>query len=767
MDGGIHAGEGLQWPLQMHGSAASTRADPGVPVWTSARLLGISSRPASRRGGAARLPAERRPARRRSPVRLRPQRPDEERLVSPRLWARAVSPPPLPLAVRKSAARPRGPAHPRAARATARPLLSSPYPNPRVLRPDLGGTAEKAPAATCCTPGGRRRRPETPVHVEMRGRPTRGWAGHGANGKPYQLTHAENVSVGGGRTGELHATYDAAGGMTALTVRRDGACLPVGATCAQHFAYAWDELGRLAHARRWDVNAAEADAFIAEAPSLEETAALGTPAADLHYVYDSSDQRRLKRATDAEGETRHTAYVFASLELRQTSWGEASEQNGAPADYTRDEQTEVVYLFAHGVRLARLALDPALPRTSGGSATEPHVFLELGDHLGSTAAVLDLATSELAERTTYLAYGATDSDYRPERWGAFREDYRFTGKEEDREVGLVYFGKRFLSPALGRWMSADPLAVHVPGRADANLYAYVSGAVLQAVDPVGLEDSWWDTAVSAVKSAGAVVVEKGKEAVEAGKALAQHAIETTEAVVGEIAENPGDFVRGLAEGAVLSTVPQGAAVLALAEHQAGAQSSPARQLGRGLGEVAGGAVQVAQGVGIGTTGTAVGVAGAPETGGASLVLTAAAVTEGAVLVEKGALAVTVGLAVAGEAIVRASAARPPERAAPEPAKAPAPNNGNGGRHGGEAHDAAIDNEVRRLQGDANVTNIRKNQQQVDANGNKVGTNRPDVQYDKDGCHHCVEFDTKPASGARHQDTIQTNDPATNVELRTP
>ncbi len=130
----------------------------------------------------------------------------------------------------------------------------------------------------------------------MRGRPTRGWAGHGANGKPYQLTHAENVSVGGGRTGELHATYDAAGGMTALTVRRDGACLPVGATCAQHFAYAWDELGRLVHARRWDVNAAQADAFIAEAPSLEETAALGTPAADLHYVYDSSDQRRLKRA---------------------------------------------------------------------------------------------------------------------------------------------------------------------------------------------------------------------------------------------------------------------------------------------------------------------------------------------------------------------------------------------------------------------------------------------------------------------------------------
>src|SRR5690606_16635322 len=74
------------------------------------------------------------------------------------------------------------------------------------------------------------------------------------------------------------------------------------------------------------------------------------------------------------------------------------------------------------------------------------------------------------------------------RWASFREDYRFTGKEEDVEVGLQYFGKRFLNPLLGRWISADPLAVHAPGEADLNLYAYVSGAVLKNVDPLGLEE---------------------------------------------------------------------------------------------------------------------------------------------------------------------------------------------------------------------------------------------------------------------------------------
>jgi RHS repeat-associated protein len=114
------------------------------------------------------------------------------------------------------------------------------------------------------------------------------------------------------------------------------------------------------------------------------------------------------------------------------------------------------------------------------------VFLNVRDQLGSTAATIDLGTGELVQSSTSMAYGAQDSSYRPTRWESFREDYRFTGKEDDIELGLVYFGKRYYAPMLGRWISADPLAVHVPGRADLNVYAYVHGMPLAAVDPVGL-----------------------------------------------------------------------------------------------------------------------------------------------------------------------------------------------------------------------------------------------------------------------------------------
>ncbi|MCU0694817.1 MAG: RHS repeat-associated core domain-containing protein [Polyangiaceae bacterium] len=142
----------------------------------------------------------------------------------------------------------------------------------------------------------------------------------------------------------------------------------------------------------------------------------------------------------------------------------------------------MVYLGPGGSRLARVKFFPGnVPEASSGKA---HVLLNLGNHLGSTSSVLDKDTSELVERSTYQPYGAAESDYRPDRWSNFREDYRFTGKEEDVEVGLQYFGKRYYAPTLGRWVSADPLSVHEVG-GDLNTYAYVHGTTFATVDPNG------------------------------------------------------------------------------------------------------------------------------------------------------------------------------------------------------------------------------------------------------------------------------------------
>jgi RHS repeat-associated protein len=238
-------------------------------------------------------------------------------------------------------------------------------------------------------------------------------------------------------------------------------------------------------ARRWDL--ASADGQTAGGPLPATVVAV-----DLRYAYDAGDTRVLKTSADttagaafddAARAGSHTVYVFDSVELRGAGW----VCGGETADYELSMRTEVPYLTVGGARIGRVHYETdAVPASS---FVQAHVYLELPDHLGSTSIVIDRETGELVEAGTYTAQGTKESDYRPERWKSFREDYGFTGKEEDVEVGLTYFGKRFLNPYLGRWMSPDPLALHAPGEGDLNLYAYVHGRLLSAVDPVGLNDT--------------------------------------------------------------------------------------------------------------------------------------------------------------------------------------------------------------------------------------------------------------------------------------
>ena len=67
----------------------------------------------------------------------------------------------------------------------------------------------------------------------------------------------------------------------------------------------------------------------------------------------------------------------------------------------------------------------------------------------------------------------------------------FTGKEQDPETSLYYFGARYYDSWRGQWLSVDPLSKKYPGWSP---YNYVRDNPIGFVDPNGSQQkpSWWD-----------------------------------------------------------------------------------------------------------------------------------------------------------------------------------------------------------------------------------------------------------------------------------
>jgi RHS repeat-associated protein len=197
----------------------------------------------------------------------------------------------------------------------------------------------------------------------------------------------------------------------------------------------------------------------------------------LSYAYSAGGRTRVT-TKDAHGSEFHTLDVFGTLRLVDTKYGTATTD-----DYRVAPENAVGLVGG----VARVFYDRGVVLPMAG-VTPLHVFFDLDDYMGSSTFVIDKDSGEIVERTTYQAYGALESDYRPDRWGAGREAFKFSGKEEDIEVGATYFGARYYNARLGRWMSADPLEIHGLG-GDTNPYAYVGGHVLSSVDPFGLGEA--------------------------------------------------------------------------------------------------------------------------------------------------------------------------------------------------------------------------------------------------------------------------------------
>jgi RHS repeat-associated protein len=191
-----------------------------------------------------------------------------------------------------------------------------------------------------------------------------------------------------------------------------------------------------------------------------------TGAAGYAYTYDGDGNRVRKSSSSTTG----TLYWYMTPGIV----GE-SDLSGNLTDE---------YVFFDGERIARKS-------TNG-------VFYYFSDHLKTASVITDSSGNIKSESDFYpwggeLQFVANDSNH-----------YKFTGKERDSETQLDYFGARYYSNGLGRWVSADwsPTPIPVPyadfgDPQSLNLYQFVGGNPASKADP----DGHWPTLLAPVAEA--------------------------------------------------------------------------------------------------------------------------------------------------------------------------------------------------------------------------------------------------------------------------
>jgi RHS repeat-associated protein len=120
----------------------------------------------------------------------------------------------------------------------------------------------------------------------------------------------------------------------------------------------------------------------------------------------------------------------------------------------------------------------------GARAVAPEYMIRGGvtyrfvtDHLGSVRLVVNNTSGVVQQRLDYDAWGRVVMDTNP----GF-QPFGYAGGLVDSATGVVRFGVRDYDAVIGRWLSPDPIRF---AGADSNLFGYVRGDPVNAVDPSG------------------------------------------------------------------------------------------------------------------------------------------------------------------------------------------------------------------------------------------------------------------------------------------
>ena len=248
-------------------------------------------------------------------------------------------------------------------------------------------------------------------------------------------------------------TYDADGNLTA-----DGV-----------FNYTWDGENRLIAAEMQGVPA-------------------GVPSLRLDMTYDAQGRRLTKVVTQTltpVGGGVTTTSVLSRLHFWYDGWNLVAET---------DEITgNLVRRYIWGTDLSGTSQGAGgvggLLAVQNFTTTPAKLYHTCTEANGNIMGLIDAASGQMVARFDYDPFGNLITD-----WCVPNLDtdavcpIRFSTKYRDAETGLYYYGYRYYSPELGRWVSKDPIGE----RGGLNIFLALGNNSVTNVDPFG--DSWLDGA---------------------------------------------------------------------------------------------------------------------------------------------------------------------------------------------------------------------------------------------------------------------------------
>lgn len=134
-------------------------------------------------------------------------------------------------------------------------------------------------------------------------------------------------------------------------------------------------------------------------------------------------------------------------------------------------------------------VDEILSRTAAGET-----FYYLQDRQGSVTALTN-GSGQIVEQYSYDAWGTPEIRTAPTTGNprgsivpntAFSNRFLFTGREWASNYGFYEYRARAYQPALGRFISEDPLSF---AGGDSNLFRYCGGDPVNRIDPFGLKET--------------------------------------------------------------------------------------------------------------------------------------------------------------------------------------------------------------------------------------------------------------------------------------